>query len=234
MHFINYVPKETWQFITHFGSTGALLPLLLTVAFGLWLDDWKRVVIVWLVGMAAGVLIASATVIAFAGWGLGIAVLDFTGVSGHAMLAFAVLPIPLACLFRSRADWNGTIGLALGLLLGMLIGWSRIVLGAHSWSEVVSGGCLGAAISGVAWQAMRKRWVSSPDIRWTRLAVVPCTVLVLTMHQAMDTALPTHNWLTWLALELSGNDRPFVRSDLHQAKAQSWPVIGHDRYMRGN
>jgi membrane-associated phospholipid phosphatase len=212
---MNIVSKDAWLLITSFGSADAALLIVSMAAMGLWLDDRRRVVIVWLAALTVGVLIASSTVVAFAGWGLGIAALDFTGVSGHAMLACAVLPVALACMFCSRMDRNGMIGLGVGMLLGLLVGWSRITLGAHSWSEVAFGGGLGGVISCAAWWSMRKGCDTALRLRWTKMAVLPCIVLVLSMHQTMATVLPAHDWVTRFALVLSGHDRPYVRGDLH-------------------
>ena len=92
--------------------------------------------------------------IAFFGWGLGIPRLDFTGFSGHSMLVGSVLPI-LGWLLASRARPSLRLtAAAIGAACALLIAVSRVVLGYHSISEVVTGLPIGyAASGGLRWLA---------------------------------------------------------------------------------
>jgi hypothetical protein len=94
------------------------------------------------------------------------------------------------------------------------IGYSRIMVGAHSWSEVIFGCCFGAAIAATVW---RTRWFGSAaaaPVLLIRLAIVPALVGLLSMHETMAAKVPAHEWEVRLALALSGRDHPYVRRDL--------------------
>ena len=85
---------------------------------------------------------------------------------------------------------------------------SRVVLGAHSVSEVVIAGWMGLLVSGLTVRALphgaRAPW-------FARLSPL---VLLLALHTSTATYLPSHAWEVRLALYLSGHDRPFQRHDL--------------------
>jgi hypothetical protein len=165
------------------------------------------------------VAVVLASKVAFSGWGIGSAALDFTGISGHTMLASAVFPVLLGWLFQQRDRRHGAAGLSLGLLAGLLVGclvgYSRIMVGAHSWSEVVLGWCCGAAIAAVACRTMLFGSAAAAPVLMIRLAIVPALVGLLSMHQTMAAKVPAHEWEVRLALALSGRDHPYVRQDLY-------------------
>ncbi|WP_113406408.1 phosphatase PAP2 family protein, partial [Escherichia coli] len=82
--------------------------------------------------------------LAFMGWGIGIREIDFTGFSGHTALSTAFWPI-LIWLLTSRASSSLRGGaVLLGFVLAGIVGYSRLMIHAHSVSEVVSGFILGA------------------------------------------------------------------------------------------
>jgi membrane-associated phospholipid phosphatase len=214
---MNLLSAETWTSLTHFGAAGAILPLVALVALGLWLEGWRRVVAIWGLALALGVAVVLASKVAFTGWGIGSAALNFTGISGHTMLASAVFPVLLGWLLQqcNRRRQGLWIGLLLGLLIGAIVGYSRIMVGAHSWSEVALGWCFGAAIAAVAWRTMRFDSAAAAPVLLIRLAIVPALVGLLAMHQTMAAKLPAHEWEVRLALALSGRDHPYVRQDLY-------------------
>jgi membrane-associated phospholipid phosphatase len=159
--------------------------------------------------------------VAFLGWGLGIAHLDFTGVSGHTMLATAILPVVFAWLPLPR-HWS-VAAIVIGLVLAMLVGWSRITLGAHSLSEVIVGWALGATVCAAALLAMRrtKSVVEVPSGRsWP---FVIALLFVFSLNQPLATALPVHPWVERLALSISGHDHLYQRSDLRAHTAEFKP-----------
>ena len=94
------LPLSLWLSITSLGSVGVMIPLALAVAAWLALGYPWRYAVCWLavLGGASGLVVL--TKIAFMGWGVGVRDLDFTGISGHAMVSSAVLPVALfvACL----------------------------------------------------------------------------------------------------------------------------------------
>ena len=147
-----------WLAVTRLGEAQILLPAFLAGAF--WLafarpagaygrlaqgnphahdHPARRSAWRWVAGITATTLVTTASKVAFLGFGIGIAALDFTGFSGHSMYSWAILPV-LGAIVAGRC------GVAAGVVLAVLITWSRVRLGAHSWSEAISGMALGAAV----------------------------------------------------------------------------------------
>jgi membrane-associated phospholipid phosphatase len=154
----------------------------------------------WVGAIVATTAVTTASKVAFLGFGIGIAALDFTGFSGHSMYATAILPV-LAAIIAGRA------GAVFGVLLALLITYSRVNLGAHSTSEAIAGMVLGAAAAG--WTladylahpgAVRAPW-------WLPLLLV-CWLAFVPLRAPPSR---THNVVVSLALKLSGRTRPYTR-----------------------
>lgn len=201
-----------WHPLTRLGEAQLLLPALLLAV--LWLSrrpGGGRLAGVWLAATAAAALLTTATKVAFIGYGIGYAPLDFTGISGHAMFAAAVLP-PLVLL----AGGAGGVGqrrrlLIAGYGLAGAVAVSRVMVGAHSWSEVVAGAALGALCSGGALASARMpvarlaRWVPAALAAWGLVAV------------AAAPPSRTHDLVTRLALAQSGRAQPYQRWEMLRA-----------------
>ncbi len=209
------LPTSLWISITALGSVGVMAPV--AIAIGAWLAfgyRWKYV-FAWagLLG-AAGALVA-VTKIAFIGWGIGVRNLDFTGISGHALMAAAVAPVAMFVALLPARPWLSGAGVALGLMLGLAVGVSRVVLDAHSWSEIVAGCALGAAVAlafvRIAWRAEARK-----------LSPVPVAGSLATVVIALHgVPVPTQHWITEIALGLSGHERPYVRA---RWKVKHYPI----------
>ncbi|KAB0646427.1 phosphoesterase, partial [Burkholderia territorii] len=83
---------------------------------------------------------------------------------------------------------------------------SRVALDAHSPSESITG-CIVGAIAALAFIA--GSWHAVPH-RWSVPAVVASLALVTVALHGIT--VPSHRWVTRVALELSGHERPFVRA----------------------
>jgi membrane-associated phospholipid phosphatase len=204
------------QWLSRIGEAGIVLPL--AAALALWLalaSRSLRPASSWLAPLGLAVLLTTASKVAFIGWGIGIAALDFTGFSGHAMFAAAVYPALAYAMTASKRGEGRRSQVRLALLsayaFAALIAVSRVRVGAHSVSEAAAGFALGALASAAGlWLlgAMRPRlpvvWAGLGLAGW--LAVMPIE------------AAPsqTHGMVTQLALELSGRSQPFQRADLHR------------------
>jgi membrane-associated phospholipid phosphatase len=204
------VSHVVWMAITQLGSAALVLPLAAMTSLGLLRAQQREALTRWMLALALTASITLVSKILFMGWGLGVATLDFTGVSGHALLASGVLPMCLCAVFakqpgRGRAFWMGV-----GLVVAAVVAVSRVALGAHSISEVVLAWVLGAWVSRFGVQAL-DRWQRRPLV----LLIVPC-LLALGVVQSPGRLLPTHQWETQLALLLSGRERPYTRAELHQ------------------
>jgi membrane-associated phospholipid phosphatase len=200
-----------WHQITRLGEAQLLLPLLLVLA--VWLarrPDGGRLAACWLAATVAAAALTTATKVAFIGWGLGFAPLDFTGVSGHAMFAAAVLPLLVRLVGGEFAPRRAHLLLALGYGLAAMVAVSRVQVGAHSWSEVLSGFALGAVCSGGAlWAApipalRLARWVPLGLLAWAATGVLAAP------------PSQTHDLVTRLALAQSGRSQPYHRWEMHR------------------
>ena len=157
----------------------------------------------WIAAIVATTAVTTVSKVAFLGFGVGIAALDFTGFSGHSMYATAILPV-LAAVVAGRG------GAVVGVLLALLITYSRVSLGAHSWSEAIAGLVLGAAAAG--WTladylahpgAVRAPW-------WLPLLLVAW----LAVFPLRAPPSRTHDLVVSISLKLSGRARPYTRFEL--------------------
>ncbi|WP_459904694.1 phosphatase PAP2 family protein [Caballeronia sp. HLA56] len=205
---MNLVPSaSTWFFVTAFGSVGVMAPLAVVVAAWLAVGYRWKYACAWLglLGVASGLVALSK--IAFIGWGIGVRDLDFTGISGHALMSTAVLPVALFVAALSMRASLRVTAIVLGLVIGVMVGVSRVVLNAHSISEVVAGGLLGAvvavAFACIAWRAQAAKTLLPGPVAASLAAVV------IALH---GVPVPTQQWITQIALELSGHERPYIRA----------------------
>ena len=221
----SYLPWEFWLVVTRLGEAQLALPTALALAAWLAMTGERRAAAVWLTlfGLAFGLTTASK--IAFIGWGVGSARWNFTGVSGHAMHAAAVLPLLLRCATGAQPRSVRALALALGLAVAALVAASRVVLGAHSASEALAGLVLGAAASmlTVALHAVPAR----PLPHWLLALLLGAQLL---NPFALPT-LPTHDVVTRLALAVSGHEHPYTRALLRR-RGDCWVpdwTSGHGR-----
>lgn len=205
-------PGYAWQVITHLGSAGLMLLIIAVVVLGLWQSAQRKALRVWLIALALAVLTTVSSKVLFFGWGIGIAALDFTGISGHALLATSVLPVFFGALIAPPSARGRLVGGLFGLALSIAVGISRVVLQAHSPSEVVAAWFLGLMVSGVTLATLegqcRRPWFVSFS-PW---------LLLLALNTTTATYLPTHDWEVRLALLLAGRDQSHQRQDLIRAQ----------------
>ena len=211
----NFLPF--WLLLTRLGEAQVVLPCALLAAFVLRRKpDTRRLAVWWMLSLGAAVILTTASKLAFIGWGVGCAELDFTGISGHAMFAAAVYPLLFGTLLAPRAPRAGAgLAIAAGFGLALLVGISRVMIGVHSVSEVVAGLLLGSMVSVLALGL----------VRMPRLPTGPIVPVVLVVFVAwMPIHAPasmTHSAVTRLSLLLSGNKEPHTRADmLHKVR---WP-----------
>ena len=211
-----------WLAVTRLGEAQILLPAFL--AGVLWLafarpagargrlaegnphahdHPARRSALRWVAGIGAATIVTTSSKVAVLGFGIGIAAIDFTGFSGHSMYSWAILPV-LGAIIAGRP------GVAAGALMAVLITWSRVKLGAHSWSEAISGLALGVAASGWALAdylthpgAVRTPW-------WLPLLIV----VWLGVLSVKAPPSRTHTLVVSLSLKLSGRARPYTRFEL--------------------
>ncbi|MDM0017397.1 phosphatase PAP2 family protein [Variovorax saccharolyticus] len=203
-------PHEFLHAITWLGDSGFLLPAALWITVWLGIRSPTRpLALLWILLFGFGGGLIATSKIAFLGWGIGSARLDFTGFSGHTAIAASVWPV--AC-WLAVSRWEHPVRVAaavFGWLLAAFIGLTRLALDAHSVSEVVAGYALGVAVSGIfLWWQHR---LPHPRISWT-LVLLSLATPVLFLKPG--TPAPTQGLLERIAVRLAGIEQPFTRADL--------------------
>ncbi len=161
--------------------------------------------------------IVCASKLAFMGWGLGIRKLDYTGFSGYSALSAAFWPIFLWLLSaRFSAGWQKA-AVATGYILAAVVGYSRLVIHAHSVSEVIAGLLLGAA--GSALFLLLQKRTSDCDYKTVPWGGIACLVMVPLILLHSGSKAPTQTLLGQIATAIGPLDKPFTREDLHK---QAW------------
>ncbi len=204
-----------WQVVTFFGDSTVLLPSAAVLFIVLLLrKDSKQVAWNWALLFGITGVIVCASKLAFMGWGIGIRELDFTGFSGHTSLSTAFWPILLWLLCARAAPAIRRISVLLGYALAGLVGYSRLVIHAHSTSEVIAGLLLGAAGSAL-FLLMQSRGESAhvAQLSWGGLASV---VIIPLMLLNTGAKAPTQSLLGEIAVKLGPLEKPFTRADLHK------------------
>lgn len=211
-----------WHLLTRLGEMQILLPAaLLALLAMLRRPDARPLAGWWLVFLLAAALLTTASKLAFMGWGIGNAALDFTGISGHAMFAAAVYPLLLGTLASHAAPTGQRLAIGAGFVLALLVGISRLEVGAHSVSEVIAGLLLGGTAStGAMALAPLPRAVIGP--------VLP--VLIAVWVGVMPLQAPpsqSHSLVTKLSLLLSGQQKPHTRASLLRAPRHDAAPLPH-------
>lgn len=212
------VSMVLWHGVTRLGEAQILLPAaLLTALWFVWRDRSPRLAAVWLGGIAVAAGLTTASKVAYMGYGVGWAALDYTGVSGHSMFAAAIYPLTGVALVSAVAGLQAVrwerLGLLAGAALATAVGVSRVAIGVHSWSEVVAGLLLGGAVTLLAARTQR----APPARHSLGLPLAVCVWLGSALPYAPPS--PTHNWVTQLALAVSGRSQPYTRADLLAPRA---------------
>jgi membrane-associated phospholipid phosphatase len=200
---------QYWQLITRFGEAQILLPAALLAALALLRrPETRSLALWWIVSLSVALLLTTASKVAFIGWGIGWPELNFTGISGHAMVAAAVYPLLLGALAAHVPRLDRRVALAAAGAIALLVGVSRVVLGEHSVSEVLAGLLVGGAASAATLDLARlQRTVINP-------AIPVAVALWLALMPSLGPASQTHSAVTRLSLMLSGHKTPYTRSDM--------------------
>ena len=205
-----------WPVVTRLGEAQILLPAALALcAWMAFRPSARPLVAWWLALLTLATLVTTVTKVAFLGWGLGSAALDFTGISGHAMFAAAVYPLLLGLEASGRAAAWQRLAFACGVAVALLVAVSRVMVGAHSVSEVVAGVAVGGVAS--AW-ALRRGHLPTVRVPWLLPAALAAWLALTPAHAPPSR---THGWVTRLSLGLSGRTEPYTRRDLRRAEATS-------------
>ena len=204
-----------WHALSVAGSLAVTGPI--GVAIAVWLIAGKswRLTFTWTLLFGVGMALVVGTKMAFMGWGIGVASVEFAGFSGHAMRAAAVYPVAFFLAFRSSGTNLRNLATAVGVVFAILIAISRVPVLAHSVSESVTGCILGLFI------AAAFIWYASGERHWgmSRMLVLLCLPIVLIAPRVEP--VPAEQWITEASLYLSGRDKPFTRAMWHDSKQRT-------------
>ncbi|MEI2263830.1 phosphatase PAP2 family protein [Erwinia sp. CGal63] len=201
---------RTLHFLTYFGDSMLLIPTAIVMA-GLigWKNSDRRAVWLWALAFCTAGAVVSLSKIAFMGFGLGSAHLNFTGFSGHTAMSATLWPVML-WLFSGRLSENGRrFAVAVGYLIPVLVGVSRLLLSYHSVSEVVTGLILGFTLSTAFLVSQRRSRLQG--FSSLQLCVALLLPLLLLSHGRLAT---TQQFLQRLSVQIAGIDHPWTRADL--------------------
>jgi len=194
--------------ITNLGDSAVMLPCIALIT--LWLAipaptrgmAWR-----WLLVALGVVLLVTASKLAFMGWRLSLPGLDFTGLSGHSAIAAVVWPALGGLLGGRRSALWQALGVMLGVLVALTVGYSRLVLHAHSISEAVLGLLVGGGASLVFLYNYRVRWCLPERVYVALLS------LLLVLPFVYGHRFPSESMLENIAHQLSGHPA-YVRQDM--------------------
>ena len=204
-----FASAPIWSVITRFGEIQILAPAMMAMTAWLTMTGSRDFALRWFGFTAMAALLTTVTKVAFIGWGLGYAPLDFTGISGHAMFAAAILPVIACCLAPSVPQRN--VALMIGFAAALVVAVSRVAIGAHSVSETVSAFALGAGASLLTLALAPP--VPADAMRSSRILIAG---IGLWLAAAPVGAPPdhTHGIVTRLSLTLSHHSQPYTRREM--------------------
>ena len=201
---------QFWLWITAFGDSGLMVPMAIAIALWLVSAACYRLSLLWLgLFLMAGMLV-TLTKLLFLGWGVGIHALNFTGFSGHTTFAAMVFPVLTRLILHACRPDARSDGYFAGEAFAILVGISRLLVHAHSLSEVVAGLTLGLLLGRVFLAAL----ALTPGLRiMASRNLVLVSLLGLSGLLSLDPA-PTQDVLGSVAVWLSGREAPFTRGYL--------------------
>lgn len=201
---------QIWWRLTEFGDSAILLPVALVIA--LWLlimpatrrSGWS-----WLAAVLINAAVVAVSKIVYMAWGVHPPGLNFTGLSGDSAMVFLFWPAAGAYLTGRARPSRRWLLIGAGVALAVIVAVSRVVLRAHSVSEVVVGSVWGALVAAIfLWAVWRQPSVTPASGVWLPLTALILVLLVSVRHFDFNRVL------TWGALKLSGHTMIYTRCDL--------------------
>lgn len=163
------------QFITDFGDQAVILPLLATVTVALFAMGWPRAAWVWALTICCVLTVVLCLKLAFAACAGAVMMTGIRSPSGHTALAAAAYGGLIGLLGRRTGPGISRFVLT-AALIAILVGLSRVMLGAHTVPDVVLGGVIGTIGAVVL---IRSVDPPPPSQGSTRLAAAALGVLIV-------------------------------------------------------
>lgn len=200
----------SWRTLTYFGDSMLLIPTAVIIALVLpWKSSSQRTVWYWLLAFGLAGLLVSLSKIMFLGFGIGSARFNFTGFSGHSAMSSTLWPVMMWLISGRWSTFWRAVTIAIGYAIPLMVGFSRLVIHAHSVSEVLAGLLLGFTLSSAFLISQRRTVLKGFSALQVGVAfLVP---LLLMGHGRVAT---TQQFLERLSVKLAGLEKPFKRADL--------------------
>lgn len=199
----------SWNSLTYFGDSMLLLPTGIIIAlFMAWKVSGKFTPVAWLFIFGITGLIISISKLLFLGWGIGSATYNFTGFSGHTTMSATVWPVLLWLLSGGYHRNVHRVMIAIGFIIPVMVGISRVILGAHSQSEVITGLILGFAASCLFLIMHRDKVIKSFTLPQLALMLIVPLILLTTGKKAT-----TQGMIEQIAAHITGH-APWTREQL--------------------
>ena len=200
----------SWRTLTYFGDSMLLIPTAVIIALVLpWKSDNRRTVWYWLLAFGLAGLLVSISKIMFLGFGIGSARYNFTGFSGHSAMSATLWPVMMWLISGRWPTFWRALTIGIGYLIPLMVGLSRLVIHAHSVSEVLAGLMLGFTLSSAFLLSQRRTALKGFSV--VQVAVAFMIPLLLMGHGRVAT---TQQFLERFSADLAGLEKPFTRADL--------------------
>jgi len=199
-----------WKTLTYFGDSMLLIPTAVIIALILpWKSDNRRTVWYWIMAFGLAGLVVSVSKILFLGFGIGSARFNFTGFSGHSAMSATLWPVMLWLISgRWSSRWR-VFAIGVGYVIPLMVGMSRLVIHAHSISEVLTGLLLGFTLSTAF--LLSQRQTALKGFSWPQIAAALLVPVLLLGHGRIAT---TQQFLEQFSARLAGMEKPYTRADL--------------------
>ncbi|HCW99698.1 MAG TPA: hypothetical protein DHT39_13145, partial [Pantoea sp.] len=175
-----------WRTLTYFGDSMLLIPTAVIIALILpWKSDNRRTVWYWLLAFGLAGLLVSLSKILFLGFGIGSARFNFTGFSGHSAMSATLWPVMLWLVSGRWPTLLRLLAIGVGYLIPLMVGFSRLVMHAHSASEVATGLLLGFTLSSAFLLSQRR--TALKGFSWPQVGAAFLVPLLLMGHGRVAT-----------------------------------------------
>ena len=170
------------RFLTDFADEAVVLPMIATVASVLGLLGWRRGALAWMVSVGASFASVLVLKLVFSTCGPALGFAGLRSPSGHTVAA-AVIAGGIA-VEVGLGRWYAA---GAAVLAAVVIGCTRLALGAHTPVEAVLGGALG--VLGVLGFAMLAGPAPVLRLRWLFASVIAMAMLLHGMHLDVESQI---------------------------------------------
>lgn len=200
----------SWKTLTYFGDSMLLIPTAVIIALVLpWKSDNQRTVWYWLLAFGLAGLLVSISKILFLGFGIGSARFNFTGFSGHSAMSATLWPVMMWLVSGRWSTLWRLLTIGIGYFIPLMVGFSRLVIHAHSLSEVLAGLMLGFTLSSAF--LLSQRDTALKGFSLLQIGIAFLVPLLLMSHGRVAT---TQQFLERFSADLAGLEKPYTRADL--------------------